>query len=98
MKKESLPPHQKDGMGGAKTLTLAELSGKQMVCKTFVAGDRVPERHVPTDVFMLVLDGQMDISMTNETNRFLAGDYILIEPGISHSLACMETSRLLLYE
>jgi quercetin dioxygenase-like cupin family protein len=98
MQKESLPPHQKDGTGGSKTLTLAELAGKQVICKTFVAGDQVPARHVPTDVFMLVLDGQMDISMANETNRFLAGDYILIGPGITHSLACMETARLLLYE
>lgn len=62
MQKHPLPPHQKDGTGGSKTITLADLSGKKVICKTFVPGDKMVQHTAPVDVFVLVLDGQMDIS------------------------------------
>ena len=77
LKNTSLPPHYKDGTGGSKTLVLAELTEKKVICKTFLPGDRMAPHHAPTDVFVLVLDGQMDISLEDETNRFVAGDYVV---------------------
>lgn len=107
IKKESLPPHQKDGTGGSKTTAVADLSGKEVICKTFVPGDRMAPHHAPTDVFVLVLDGQMDISLggtspddalpDDEPNRFVTGDYIVIPANMTHSLTCVETARLLIF-
>jgi quercetin dioxygenase-like cupin family protein len=97
MQKQSICPHQKDGTGGTKTMTLADLSGKQIICKTFIPGDKTAPDTAPVDVFMLVLDGQMDISLAEETTRFVAGDYVVIPANITHALACLETARLLIY-
>ena len=97
MKKESLPPHQKDGTGGSKTIAVADLSGKKVICKTFVPSDRMAPHHAPTDVFVLVLDGQMDISLGDETGRFVAGDYVVFPANITHALTCIETARLLIF-
>ncbi len=97
MQKQSLPLHQKDGTGGSKTVTLADLSGKKVICKTFIPGDKMAPHQADTAVFALLLDGQMDISLGNETSRFVAGDYIVIPANLTHSLVCMETARLLIY-
>ena len=107
MQKQSLPPHQKDGTGESTTITLADLSGKQVICKTFIPGDNMAPHTAPVDVFVLVLDGQMDISVggtpigdaspDDETRRFVAGDYVVIPANVTHALTCMETARLLIY-
>ena len=97
MQKQPLPPHQKDGTSGSTTVTLADLAGKKVICKTFVPGDKMPPHQAPTDVFVLLLDGQMDISVAEETNRFVAGDYVVIPASTTHTLICMETARLLIY-
>ncbi len=107
IKKDSLPPHQKDGTGGSKTITVADLSGKKVICKTFLPGDRMAPHQAPTDVFALVLDGQIDISLggtslDEETSgmpptRFVAGDYVVFPAGMTHALTCIETARLLIY-
>lgn len=97
MQKQSLPPHHKDGTGGSKTTVLADLSGKKVICKTFIPGDKMALHTAPVDVFTLVLEGQMDISLGEETARFVAGDYIVFPANMPHALTCMETSRLLIY-
>ena len=89
-------------------MTLADLSGKKVICKTFVPGDKMAPHHAPTDVFVLVLDGQMDISLGDETSeaspsemsssRFVAGDYVVFPAGMTHALSCVETARLLIYK
>lgn len=98
MQKQSLPPHQKDGTSCSKTVTLADLSGKKVICKTFIPGDTMAPHSAPVDVFALLLDGQMDISLGDETNRFVAGDYIVFPASMTHALACVETARLLIYK
>jgi|GEM_PF-2807240 len=98
MQKLSLPPHQKDGTSGTTTVTVADLSGKEVICKTFIPGDKIAPHTAPVDVFVLVLDGQMDISVGQETNRFAAGDYVVIPADMTHALVCMETARLLIYK
>ena len=85
-------------MGGKKTVTVADLSGKKVICKTFIPGDKIAPHTAPVDVFVVVLDGQMDISVGDETNRFAAGDYIVIPAAMTHALVCMETARLLIYK
>ena len=62
----------------------------------------------PTDVFALVLDGQMDISLGEASpgeaspgeaspGRFVAGDYVVIPANMTHGLTCIETARLLIF-
>ena len=97
MQKQSLPPHQKDGTGGSKTVTVAELSGKSIVCKTFIPGSKMAPHTAPVDVLVLVLEGQMDIAVGEETARFVAGEYMVMPANTTHALACVETARLLIY-
>ena len=97
MQKQSICPHQKDGTGGSKTITLADLSGKQVICKTFIPGDKMALHTAPVDVFVLLLDGQMDVSLAKETSRFVAGNYVVIPANMTHALVCIETARLLIY-
>ncbi len=74
--------------------------------------DSLPPHHAPTDVFVLVPDGQMDISLggtplggtplggtplADETNQFVAGDYVVFPAGMTHALTCVETARLLIF-
>lgn len=98
IQKQRLPSHQKDGTGGTKTVTVADLSGKKVICKTFIPGDRIAPHAAPVDVLVLVLGGQMDISLGEETNRFMAGEYVVIPAAVTHALACVETARLLIYK
>ena len=107
MQKQSLLPHQKDGTSGSKTTVLANLTGKKVICKTFIPGDKMAPHTAPVDVFVLLLDGKIDISLggtpldgnpvAEETNRFIAGDYVMIPANTVHALACVETARLLIY-
>lgn len=97
MQKQNIPPHHKDGTGGSKTITLADLSSKKVICKTFIPGNKMPSHQALVDVLVLVLDGQMDILLAEETVRFAAGDYIVIPANMTHSLTCVETARLLIY-
>lgn len=98
MQKQNIPPHHKDGTGGSKTMTLADLSNKKVICKTFIPGNKMTSHQAPVDVLVLLLDGQMDISLAEETIRFVAGEYIVIPANMTHSLACVETARLLIYK
>lgn len=98
MQKETLPLYQKNGTGGSKTMILAALAKKQVIRKTFVPGYKMDPHQAPTDVFALVLDGQMDITLADETSRFGAGEYIIIPANMMHTLACMETARMLIYK
>ena len=84
-------------MGGTTTVTIATLSDKEVICKTFIPGDKMAPHTAPADVFVLLLDGQMDISLGEETNRFVAGNYVVIPANMIHALTCMETARLLIY-
>lgn len=52
---------------------------------------------VPVDVFVLLLEGQMDISSGDETSRFVAGEYIVFPANMTYTLICAETARLLIY-
>ena len=97
MQKQALPPHHKDGTGGSKTVVLADLVGKKIICNTFIPGDKMASHTAPVDVLALVLEGQMDISLGEDTNRFVAGEYIIFPANMTHALACVETARLLIY-
>ncbi len=82
---------------------LVGLASQRVICKTFVPGDKIPHHQAPTDEFVQVLDGQMDISLGGtplgeETSQFVAGDYILIPANTTHTMECLETARLLVYE
>ncbi|WP_020604573.1 hypothetical protein [Spirosoma spitsbergense] len=72
MTKYSLPPTPPTGK--AAMLLLADLGGKKVFAKTFRTGDRMPPHHAPNDVFVLVLNGQIDITMADETLRFQPGE------------------------
>lgn len=102
MHKQSLLPHQKEGTTGSKTTVLADLTGKKVICKTFIPGDKMAPHTAPVDVLVLLLEGQMDISLSDaslgeETSRFVADDYVVIPANTVHALTCVETARLLIY-
>ncbi len=98
MQKETLPAHQKNGTGGSKTTILADLANRQVICETFISGDKTGPQHAPADVFALVLDGQMDITLADETTRVGVGEYVIVPATTMHAMACVETARMLIYK
>lgn len=78
--------------------SIAGIDGKKTIYKTFQPGDRIPPHHAPVDVVVLVLDGQMDLSLGDETGRFRAGEYVYFPARQLHSLACVEEAKVLIYK
>ena len=98
MTKYSLPPTPHHPTDKAAMTLLTDLSGKKVFAKTFRTGDRMPPHHAPNDVFVLVLDGQIDITMANETLRFQPGEWVVFPALLIHALDCVENARVLIFQ
>ncbi len=78
--------------------SIVGIDGKKTIYKTFQTGDRIPPHHAPVDVIVLVLEGQMDLTLGDETGRFQAGEYVYFPAKQLHSLACVEEAKVLIYK
>ncbi len=97
MVKNSLPaiPHLPTDKAAMTLLT--DLGDRKAYCKTFRTGDRMPPHHANSDVFVLVLDGQIDITMADETLRFQPGEWVVFPALLTHALDCVADARVLIF-
>lgn len=58
----------------------------------------MPPHHASVDVFVLVLEGQMDITLDEVKEQFGAGDYVVFPAGHTHALHCLQDARILIYK
>ena len=98
MEKGSLPVGDYASAKKSSTTLLTNLSGRKVIYKTFRQGDEMPPHHAPVDVFVLVLAGQMTITLDEASDRFGAGDYVVFPAGHTHALTCLQDARILIYK
>lgn len=79
-----------------KIQILKEIAGAKIIYKTFQEGEEMPPHTNPTDVFVIVLSGVMDITVEGENNIFESGDYIYFPAKAVHELLCVEESKILI--
>jgi quercetin dioxygenase-like cupin family protein len=79
-----------------KMQVLQDIAGAKIIYKTFKTGDGMPPHTNPTDVFVFVISGKMEITLEGETNRFEAGDFIHFTAKALHELLCIEESKILI--
>lgn len=79
-----------------KMQVLQDIAGAKIIYKTFQTGDGMPPHTNPTDVFVFVISGRMEITLEGETNRFEAGDFIHFAAKALHELLCIEESKILI--
>ena len=61
---------------------------------TFDAGQQLTEHASPRAVVVTLLEGQMDFSIGERTERMGAGDVIYLAPGDRHALAAVTPCRM----
>lgn len=79
-----------------KMQILKEIAGAKIIYKAFQTDDRMPPHTNPTDVFVTVLSGKMEITVEGESNIFGSGDFIYFPANAVHELLCMEESKILI--
>ena len=79
-----------------KVQILKEIAGAKIICKEFQKGEGMPPHTNPTDVFVMVLSGIMEITVEGENNSFEAGDYIYFSGKAIHHLSCIEDAKILI--
>ncbi len=75
---------------------LTDLGGKKVFCKTFRTGDRMLPHHALNDVFVLVLDGQLNITLEDETLLFQAGEWVVFPTRRTHALDCVQDAKVVI--
>ncbi|MBO0931834.1 cupin domain-containing protein [Fibrella aquatilis] len=97
MEKGSLPICMNTTANQTSTVSLANLDGKKIIHKTFRTGDSMPPHQAPVDVFVLVLAGQMIITLDEQHDQFSAGNFVVFPAGHTHALTCLQDAELLIY-
>ena len=97
MNKHSLPLTPQRITDPVAMSLLTDVGGKKVFCKTFRTGDKMPPHHAPSDVFVLVLDGQLNITLEDETLPFQAGEWVVFPARITHALDCKKDAKVLIF-
>ncbi len=51
----------------------------------------------PNDVLVVVLSGEMLITIGGQPQTYVAGDYVIFPAGAEHELRCQQTAQILIY-
>jgi quercetin dioxygenase-like cupin family protein len=81
----------------ANTSVLLKRDGHRVLRKRFEPGQGMAPHHAPHDVLAVVLSGEMRITVADEANTYVAGDYVIFPAGTEHSLECLQAAQVLIY-
>jgi quercetin dioxygenase-like cupin family protein len=62
----------------------------------FDRGEGLSEHTAPFDAFVLVTDGEAEITIGDEAHRVVAGETIILPANVPHALHAVEPFRMLL--
>lgn len=79
------------------TQVLLKRDGHRVLCKHFQPGEGLAPHHAPHEVLVVVLSGEMDITVAGSTQPYVAGDYVVFPAGTEHALRCIQAASMLLY-
>ena len=75
---------------------LKGIAGANIIYKSFLNGEVMPAHDNPTDVFVIILSGKMDIMLEGKSNLMEAGDFICFPAKAIHALACINDAKILI--
>lgn len=59
-------------------------------------GQALDEHAAPAELFVCVVEGEIDFSVGGQANRLAAGDMLMIGEGVLHSVKCLRDAKVLL--
>lgn len=82
---------------GSSTQVLLKRDGHKVLRKRFQPGEGMAPHHAPNDVLVVVLSGQMLITIAGQPQAYEAGDYVIFPAGTEHALQCLQPAQILIY-
>lgn len=81
----------------SSTNLLLKRDGHKVLHKRFEPGQGMVPHHAPNDVLVVVLAGEMVITVGGQAQTYVAGDYVIFPAGAKHGLQCQQAAQLLIY-
>jgi quercetin dioxygenase-like cupin family protein len=79
-----------------RTESLARESGVSTILMAHQAGDSMDEHSAPGVVTVQVLEGEIELSVEDDTRTLGAGVLVMLQPGVRHSHRAVQASVILL--
>lgn len=83
--------------GPTPTNILLKRDGHRVLHKRFEPGQGMAPHLAPNDVLVVVLCGEMLITVGGVAQTYVAGDYVLFPSGAEHGLVCQQAAQILIY-
>lgn len=99
-----LPPGQAQALadlvawqdGGIVSRTLHRGQSGTLTVFAFDQGQALSEHTAPFDAFVLVLDGEAEVTVGGHSTRARAGDFVFMPEGVPHAVAAPARLKMLL--
>ena len=70
----------------------------QIIAINFREGDTMPPHTAPSDVWVTVLEGNMEITIEQKNHLLRKGDYLSFLPNQLHALRALSDARILVFK
>lgn len=80
--------------GVAKKMIMSNNSG-MVILMAFDKGASIPTHSANADVMVQMVEGECEFTVGNETRLMRAGDFLMMSPGMLHSLHAPERFKVL---
>ncbi|MFB6372307.1 MAG: cupin domain-containing protein [Bradymonadaceae bacterium] len=81
---------------GHRQIALAHRKGMRLVLMHFEEGGHVPDHQVDGAVTIHVLEGDLDISTSENDHRVNSGQMLMLKPGVNHEIEARTASKMLM--
>ena len=85
------------GDQSSSTAILLKGEHHRVLHKRFEPGQGMPPHLAPNDVLVVVLSGEMAITVGGLSQTYVAGDYVRFPAGAEHGLLCQQKAQILIY-
>ena len=83
-------------LGGVVSRVLAKTPGGNVTLFAFDEGQGLEEHTTPFDALVLLLEGEMELTIGGQAVRAVPGTIVRMPGGVAHALKALLTSRMLL--
>lgn len=60
------------------------------------AGQKLDSHAAPAELFVLVLEGEIEFTVDDKVNMMKEGDILMLGEGVRHAVECMRNAKILL--
>jgi quercetin dioxygenase-like cupin family protein len=82
--------------GSVVSRKIAGATGGNITIFAFAAGEELSEHSTPHTAVLQVLDGAGEIRIASDTHRVVAGETIILPPGVPHAVRAVERFKMAL--